>query len=224
MRQTTVEVPLQQFGVDQTMSQRLNRIRADDVMEEAIRPSLAVPTSRTIDYRQSQRVRITPIRCSCFPVTPLMVSPVRAGCCRRRCSRTATSCRSRIDGDLVNRIPSATARRASDMDDYPRYVGWDPYNQNVLKGDYPITGQHTFLNVTASTNPLPGAASADADDTVREDTRSRHRRILWGSRSVPSSTTLPVRGPVPRRRSVLQADRLACEDRPDVQCELAGGG
>jgi hypothetical protein len=26
---------------------------------------------------------------------------------------------------------------------------WDPYNQNVLKGDYPILGQHTFLNLTA---------------------------------------------------------------------------
>ena len=26
----------------------------------------------------------------------------------------------------------------------------DPYNQNVLKGDYPIVGQHTFLTVTAT--------------------------------------------------------------------------
>ena len=26
----------------------------------------------------------------------------------------------------------------------------DPYNQNVLKGDYPIVGQHTFLNITAT--------------------------------------------------------------------------
>jgi hypothetical protein len=26
---------------------------------------------------------------------------------------------------------------------------WDPYNQNVLKGDYPIIGQHTFLNISA---------------------------------------------------------------------------
>lgn len=25
---------------------------------------------------------------------------------------------------------------------------FDPYNQNVLKGDYPIIGQHTFVNVT----------------------------------------------------------------------------
>ncbi|MCH7687699.1 MAG: hypothetical protein IH899_13615 [Planctomycetes bacterium] len=37
-------------------------------------------------------------------------------------------------------------------DDYPFSEGhwWDPYNQNVLKGDYPILGQHTFLNITGT--------------------------------------------------------------------------
>lgn len=36
------------------------------------------------------------------------------------------------------------------LDDYPYVEGnWgDPYNLNVLKGDYPIYGQNTFLNVT----------------------------------------------------------------------------
>ena len=39
------------------------------------------------------------------------------------------------------------------LSDYPYEEGhwWDPYNQNVLKGDYPIIGQHTFLNITPST-------------------------------------------------------------------------
>ena len=32
-----------------------------------------------------------------------------------------------------------------------RGAWWNPYRQNVLKGDYPIIGQHTFLEVTAST-------------------------------------------------------------------------
>lgn len=34
--------------------------------------------------------------------------------------------------------------------DYPYVEGrwFDPYNQNVLKGDYPILGQNTFLNLT----------------------------------------------------------------------------
>lgn len=36
------------------------------------------------------------------------------------------------------------------QDDYPGVEGawWDPYNQNVLKGDYPVCGQHTFLRYT----------------------------------------------------------------------------
>ncbi|MFP6763946.1 MAG: hypothetical protein VB858_10015, partial [Planctomycetaceae bacterium] len=38
------------------------------------------------------------------------------------------------------------------VDDYPGIEGhwWDPYNQNVLKGDFPIIGQHTFFNLTAT--------------------------------------------------------------------------
>ncbi len=38
------------------------------------------------------------------------------------------------------------------LDDYPFAPGniLNPYKQNVLKGDYPIVGQHTFLNITAS--------------------------------------------------------------------------
>ncbi len=37
--------------------------------------------------------------------------------------------------------------------DNPYRLGrwFDPYNLNVLKGDYPISGQHTFLNISANT-------------------------------------------------------------------------
>jgi hypothetical protein len=40
--------------------------------------------------------------------------------------------------------------------DYPYRLGdvSNPYTQNVLKGDYPIVGQHTFLNITATANSL----------------------------------------------------------------------
>ncbi|MBI3780017.1 MAG: hypothetical protein HY278_03000 [candidate division NC10 bacterium] len=49
---------------------------------------------------------------------------------------------------------------------------WDPYNQNVLKGDYPIVGQHTFLNISAISDtliegrriPLPSNVSAANPD------------------------------------------------------------
>jgi hypothetical protein len=42
------------------------------------------------------------------------------------------------------------------VDDYPYIRGywWDPYNQNALKGDYPILGQHVFLNVTGTSKSL----------------------------------------------------------------------
>lgn len=38
------------------------------------------------------------------------------------------------------------------QNDYPYEIGRviDPYNQNVLKGDYPIIGQHIFLNITVT--------------------------------------------------------------------------
>lgn len=40
--------------------------------------------------------------------------------------------------------------------EYPYVRGhwWDPYHQNVLKGDYPIIGQHTFMNLTAVSDTL----------------------------------------------------------------------
>jgi hypothetical protein len=38
------------------------------------------------------------------------------------------------------------------VEDYPYQIGsiWNPYTQNVLKGDYPVLGQNTFLNITLS--------------------------------------------------------------------------
>ncbi|MFM7842649.1 MAG: hypothetical protein ACKPEY_00255 [Planctomycetota bacterium] len=40
--------------------------------------------------------------------------------------------------------------------EYPNRPGawWDPYHQNVLKGDYPILGQHTFLSINVVENLL----------------------------------------------------------------------
>jgi hypothetical protein len=51
---------------------------------------------------------------------------------------------------------------------YVRGRWWDPYNQNVLKGDYPVIGQKYFLNVSAISDsllelrriPLPSNVSA----------------------------------------------------------------
>jgi hypothetical protein len=37
---------------------------------------------------------------------------------------------------------------------YKTGAWWDPYNQNVLKGDYPIFGQHYFLAISAISDSL----------------------------------------------------------------------
>jgi hypothetical protein len=58
------------------------------------------------------------------------------------------------------------------VDDYPYMEGnwWDPYNQNVLKGDYPIRGQHTFLNVTGSVTSVFEPRSVPVATTPSEST------------------------------------------------------
>ncbi len=56
--------------------------------------------------------------------------------------------------------------------DYPYRPGRlrDPYNQNVLKGDYPILGQHTFLNITATSSTLFEGRSIPTATTPFEST------------------------------------------------------
>src|ERR1700690_2111059 len=47
---------------------------------------------------------------------------------------------------------------------------WDPYNQNLLKGDYPILGQDIFLRLTGATkieiegHRVPTGSGASATD------------------------------------------------------------
>jgi hypothetical protein len=51
---------------------------------------------------------------------------------------------------------------------------WDPYNQNVLKGDFPIFGQDVFMNLSAIMDtlfearriPTPSGVSADQPDSA----------------------------------------------------------
>jgi hypothetical protein len=68
------------------------------------------------------------------------------------------------------------------MDEYPYMLGQkiDPYNQNVLKGDYPIIGQHTFLNVTAATDLLYEPRQVPVATTPFESTRSPFQEEFFG--------------------------------------------
>ncbi len=57
----------------------------------------------------------------------------------------------------------------------------DPYNQNVLKGDYPIIGQHTFLNITASTNLLQEFRQVPTPTTPFESTTDPFAEEFFGN-------------------------------------------
>ncbi|MFO0935612.1 MAG: hypothetical protein U0798_03735 [Gemmataceae bacterium] len=66
--------------------------------------------------------------------------------------------------------------------DYPYVLGrwWDPYNTNVLKGDVPIYGQHTFFNLTASTTSLVEARQVPTATTPFESTERSGERDFFG--------------------------------------------
>ena len=69
------------------------------------------------------------------------------------------------------------------VDDYPFALGniWDPYSQNVLKGDYPIIGQHTFLALTATAHLEYDPRQIPIGTTPFESTARPHEREFFGS-------------------------------------------
>ncbi len=68
------------------------------------------------------------------------------------------------------------------VDDQPYETGhwWDPYNQNVLKGDYPIIGQHTFLNITATNQMLNEYREVPTGTTPFESTVDPNQEEFFG--------------------------------------------
>ncbi len=66
--------------------------------------------------------------------------------------------------------------------DYPYRLGrlFDPYNQNLLKGDYPIVGQNTFLNMTGSFVMLNEGRNIPTATTPFESTARPHERDFFG--------------------------------------------
>lgn len=68
------------------------------------------------------------------------------------------------------------------VDDYPYLPGHllDPYNQNVLKGDFPIVGQHTFLTITATSLSILEARQVPTPTTPFESTADPSQREFFG--------------------------------------------
>jgi len=57
---------------------------------------------------------------------------------------------------------------------------WDPYNQNVLKGDYPVIGQHTFLNVTGTSQTQYDWFQVPTPTTPFESTQRANQEEFFG--------------------------------------------
>jgi hypothetical protein len=78
------------------------------------------------------------------------------------------------------------------VDDYPYVEGhwWDPFNLNVLKGDYPIIGQHTFLNITGSAITFHEFRQLPTDTTPFESTVDPFQEEFFGNPNQYFNTTL----------------------------------
>jgi hypothetical protein len=68
------------------------------------------------------------------------------------------------------------------VDDYRSVTGnwWDPYNLNVLKGDYPIMGQNTFLEITGSYNAFYEYHQVPIPTTPFESTVNPNSQPFFG--------------------------------------------
>jgi hypothetical protein len=68
------------------------------------------------------------------------------------------------------------------LEDYPFAAGslFDPYRQNVFKGDYPILGQHNFLTVTATEDLLLEARQVPTPTTPFESTSHPNSEEFFG--------------------------------------------
>jgi hypothetical protein len=67
-------------------------------------------------------------------------------------------------------------------EDYPYTIGacYDPFEQNVLKGDFPIWGQHTFFVLTATSVTLTEARAIPAGTTGFESTANPNQFDFFG--------------------------------------------
>jgi len=68
------------------------------------------------------------------------------------------------------------------LDDYPYALGnvWNPYKQNVLKGDYPILGQDTFLILTGTTELIYEPRQVPTATTPFESTLRPFQEEFFG--------------------------------------------
>ncbi len=112
---------------------------------------------------------------------------------------------------------------------------YDPYNQNVLKGDYPIVGQNTFLLLTASsdnvyefsTAPTPSGVSTErprSEPFFGDDNRTALNGILKLSLELyHGDVAFRPRDWEIRVTPVLSLNRLALQENNNVNVNVRKG-
>jgi hypothetical protein len=168
---------------ERTISQRITAVRPDEAMEESIRP-------KVLRSAEDPNEQLPEIALGADHTDPMLVLP-----------RDTPYGFTGPSGVLPTESQSSShfvpvfdrwrlGQQDSDrygkghpmMDDYPGVKGawWDPYNQNVLKGDYPIIGQHIFLNLTGLSQTLFEARQVPTPTTPFEATRNPAAAEFFG--------------------------------------------
>jgi hypothetical protein len=112
---------------------------------------------------------------------------------------------------------------------------WDPYNQNILKGDYPIFGQNVFMNLSAILDTLfearripvgSGASSADpdsADNFGNPDQLFLNNNLILSLSIFKGDTAFKPRDWEFRITGVLNSNFLKVHERGIVNADVREG-
>ena len=139
----------------------------------------------------------------------------RRRCRSRRARRSSSRCR--IAGTCRCRSGIATASAATTRTSAGHW--WDPYNQNKLKGDYPVIGKRTFFTFTGISDSLLEGRNLPVPSGVSTAAPGQ-RAVLRARRHLRAGHVAPdVVRSVPRRHGV-PPDRLARALRAGLQREL----
>ena len=103
---------------------------------------------------------------------------------------------------------------------------WDPFNRNRLKGDEPIFGQQTFLNITA-TSDTSARRAPRAVDEQHQLGAARQQRFFRQGRAVRAERNIPLFLRSVSRRHFVPSGRLANprdarRERELFECARAG--
>jgi len=112
---------------------------------------------------------------------------------------------------------------------------WDPYNQNVLKGDYPIFGQNVFMNLSAILDTIfearripigSGPSSADpnsADNFGNPDQLFLNNNLILSLSVFKGDTAFKPRDWEFRITGVLNSNFLKVHERGVVNADVREG-